>query len=228
MPANTLDSSLHQTPHQRLDSAPTQPATKRGLARQQKILEVAEQCFLTHGYAGTSVNEIVKLAGGSMGTLYRVFGNKLGLFEQVFKNKTEALFSPFTQESFGSEELETSLHRFGQTLQRIALSPNGIAYYRLVVAENNVDQGEIQRIFYTLGPQTAIRVLANYLQKQMNLGNLHSTLHPELAAAQFLEMIKGPFVYRALFGETILETELDLALSQGIQLFLHGAQVKHG
>ncbi|WP_127470318.1 TetR/AcrR family transcriptional regulator [Thiomicrorhabdus aquaedulcis] len=206
---------------------PAKPPTKRGLARQQKILEVAEQCFLTQGYAGTSVNEIVKLAGGSLGTLYRVFGNKLGLFEQVFKNKTELLFSPFTQESFGTEDLNATLHHFGKTLQRIALSPNGIAYYRLVVTENNVDQSEIQRIFYTLGPQTAIRVLANYLQKQIALGKLHGTLNTELAAAQFLDMIKGPFLYRALFGETIQETELDLALSQGIQLFLHGAQVNN-
>ena len=46
-----------------------EPSNKRGLARQQKFLETAEEMFLTQGYASTSVNEVVRLAGGSLVTL---------------------------------------------------------------------------------------------------------------------------------------------------------------
>lgn len=108
-------------------------------------------------------------------------------------------------------------------LQHIALSADGVAIYRLVVSENNLDQGEIQKIFYKHGPQTAIRVLARYLEKQMKAQRIQ-LLNAELAAQQFLEMIKGPFVLRALFGESLAEQELEAALNQAIMLFLKGCE----
>ncbi|WP_178863086.1 TetR/AcrR family transcriptional regulator [Thiomicrorhabdus cannonii] len=197
--------------------------TKRGLARQQKLLEVAERAFLQNGYAATSVNEIVRQAGGSLGTLYRQFGNKLGLFEAVFKKKSQEIFAPFDDDALWSDDMAKSLYTFGHTLQHIALSADGVAIYRLVVSENNLDQGEIQKIFYRHGPQTAIRVLARYLEKQMKAQRIE-LLNAELAAQQFLEMIKGPFVLRALFGESLAEQELETALNQAIMLFLKGCE----
>ena len=43
-----------------------------------------------------------------------------------------------------------------------------------------------------------------------------------LAATKFMEMIKGPFVNRLSFGETITEAELESALKQGVKIFLKG------
>ncbi|WP_373018937.1 TetR/AcrR family transcriptional regulator [Thiomicrorhabdus sp.] len=201
-----------------------QTTTKRGLARQQKILEVAETVFLSQGYAGSSVNEIVRLSGGSLGTLYRIFGNKLGLFEAVFKKKSKEIFTQFDNDSFWTDNMAESLFSFGQTLQHVALSPDGIAIYRLVITENNLDQGEIQKIFYKYGPQTAATMLENYLKKQVEAGRIE-LLDCKLAATQFLEMIKGPFVLRTLFCEPVPKEELELALNQAIKIFLGGCSV---
>jgi TetR/AcrR family transcriptional repressor of cmeABC operon len=200
------------------------PSTKRGQARQQKLLQVAERTFMENGYAGTSVNEIVREAGGSLGTLYRLFGNKLGLFEAVFRSKSTELFHQFQNDTFWTDDIEHSLSNFGRALQSVALSADGIAIYRLVITENNIDQGEIQKIFYTYGPQTAITMLTGYLQKQQQAGRIQLS-SCELAAAQFLEMIKGPFIMRALFGEQITPKELETALNQAIGLFLNGCTV---
>jgi len=172
----------------------------RGKLRQQKILEVAEELFMTKGYAGTSVNEVVKIAGGSLNTLYRYFGNKLGLFEAVFDRKTDELFGPFRNQDFWQGDIRDNLMNFGQSLQQVALSGDGIAIYRLVVTENNQEQGEIQKIFYQKGPQAAIGILAAYLKAEQAKGHIQLDNH-ELAANQFLEMVKGPFVYPALFGD---------------------------
>lgn len=203
----------------------SEPPTKRGQARQQKLLEVAERAFLQNGYAATSVNQIVREAGGSLGTLYRQFGNKLGLFEAVFKKKSQEIFGPFDGDAQWQDDIAQSLYTFGYTLQHVALSSDGVAIYRLVVSENNLDQGEIQKIFYKHGPQTAIKVLARFLEKQVKAQRLRP-LHCELAAQQFLEMIKGPFILRALFGEVITDAELDIALKQAIELFLNGSEVR--
>ena len=201
------------------------PSNKRGLARQQKFLETAETLFLTQGYANTSVNEVVKIAGGSLVTLYRMFGNKLGLFEAVFRKKTMTFFNELEEGVVWSDDVERSLYLFGQHMQSVILSPDGVAIYRLVLQENNVDQKEIQKIYYKYGPQAAIERLSNYLDKQVQAKQI-VLLDSRVAAAQFMEMIKGPFVNRLSFGEVISETELAVALKQGVQLFLNGSAVK--
>lgn len=193
----------------------------RGELRRQRILEVAEQLFMEQGYARTSVNQVVKSAGGSLNTLYRYFDNKLGLFEAVFRKKTDEIFSPFLNCDYWQDDIETNLLRFGRALQAVVLTPDGIAINRLVVAENNDEQAQIHRIFLEHGPQQAIQILASYLECQQQKGSLKIT-NTQLAAAQFLEMIKGPFYYRMMFGEQIQENEIQQALEQGVALFLKG------
>ena len=61
--------------------------------RCQRFVEVAEQLFLERGFAGTSVNEVVRLAGGSLATLYAEFGTKEELFEAVMSRRITNLFS---------------------------------------------------------------------------------------------------------------------------------------
>ena len=198
-----------------------EPSNKRGLARQQKFLETAEEMFLTQGYASTSVNEVVRLAGGSLVTLYRMFGNKLGLFEAVFRKKTMTFFNELEEGVVWSDDIERSLLGFGKHMQSVILRSDGIAIYRLVLMENNADQQEIQRIYYKYGPQVAINMLANYLDKQADAEKIEIQ-DTYLAAAQFMEMIKGPFVNRLLFGEVISEKEVHSALVQAVQIFMKG------
>ncbi|WP_040726309.1 TetR/AcrR family transcriptional regulator [Thiomicrorhabdus sp. Kp2] len=202
-----------------------EPSNKRGLARQQKFLETAEEMFLTQGYASTSVNEIVRLSGGSLVTLYRMFGNKLGLFEAVFRKITLTFFNELEEGVVWSDDIELSLQRFGKHMQSVILRPDGIAIYRMVLMENNADQQEIQRIYYKYGPQVAIGMLANYLDKQVQAEKI-AVEDTYLAASQFMEMIKGAFVNRQLFGEVISEEEVALALKQGVQIFLNGLSVQ--
>ena len=219
---------LEKPLEQLLDMAPeplAEPSNKRGLARQQKFLETAETLFLTQGYASTSVNQVVKIAGGSLVTLYRMFGNKLGLFEAVFHKKTLTFFNELEEGLVWSDDIERSLYLFGKHMQSVILSPDGVAIYRLVLQENNEDQKEIQQIYYKYGPQVGIKQLADYLDSQVQAKKI-VLLDSKVAAAQFMEMVKGPFVNRLCFGESISEAELELALKQGVQIFLNGLVVR--
>lgn len=196
----------------------------RGELRRQKILEVAETLFLEKGYAGTSVNQVVKSAGGSLNTLYRYFDNKLGLFEAVFRKKTDEIFSPFLNCDYWQDDIETNLTNFGRALQKVVLSADGVAINRLVVSENNEEQAQIHRIFLEHGPQKAIQILAKYLDYEQQKGKIHVG-NSQLAAAQLLEMIKGPFYYRMMFGQQISPVEIEQALKQGVALFLKGVKI---
>nr|WP_240775447.1 TetR/AcrR family transcriptional regulator [Photobacterium damselae] len=46
--------------------------------KKKKIIEVATELFIEHGYKDTSLDQIVAVCGGSKQTLYRYFGNKEG------------------------------------------------------------------------------------------------------------------------------------------------------
>ncbi|WP_321326118.1 TetR/AcrR family transcriptional regulator [Thiomicrorhabdus sp.] len=203
----------------------SEPCNKRGVARQQKFLETAEKLFLASGYANTSVNEVVRLSGGSLGTLYRLFGNKIGLFEAVFRKLAMTFFNELEEGVVWSDDVERSLMAFGRHIQSVVLKPDGIAIYRLVLMENNDDQKEIQRIYYKYGPQVGIEMLACYLRKQVSLKKI-APINEEIAATQFIEMVKGPFVNRLLFGEEVSEEDVELALIQGVKIFINGLAIK--
>lgn len=203
----------------------SEPCNKRGLARQQKFLETAEELFLTTGYANTSVNEVVRLSGGSLGTLYRLFGNKLGLFEAVFRKLAMTFFNELEEGVVWSNDIEKSLMGFGRHMQSIVLKPDGIAIYRLVLMENNDDQEEIRRIYYKYGPQVGIEMLASYLREQVSLKKI-APINEEIAATQFIEMVKGPFVNRLIFGEKISKEEVEFVLIQGVKIFMNGLVIK--
>ena len=66
--------------------------TRQLAARREQLIAVAEQLFLQHGFANTSVNAIVREAGGSLATLYAEFGSKEALFESVLSERAARFF----------------------------------------------------------------------------------------------------------------------------------------
>lgn len=198
--------------------------TQRGIARHQKLLEVASRAFLEQGYAGANINDIVKEAGGSLGTLYRLFKNKVGLFEAVLKLKTHEIFNEFESDDVWTDDIETSLYRFCAKLQQSIINPDSAAFYRLVLSVNGLDKEKIQNIFYLNGPLRANKILSKYLAKQVAEHKLDIE-NCDIAAYQLLEMVKGPFFLRSQLNIKISESEKQQALTQGIKIFLKGTQI---
>ncbi len=67
-------------------TAPLPPCA--AAARRDDLLEAATSCFLSTGFAGTSVAAIARAASMSKATLYRVFSSK----EEVFMACAERVF----------------------------------------------------------------------------------------------------------------------------------------
>ncbi|HEY9018118.1 TetR/AcrR family transcriptional regulator [Thiomicrospira sp.] len=197
------------------------PLTKRGYERHERILEAAGEVFAEQGYAGASINEIVRRSGGSLGTVYKFFGNKLGLFEAYFQKTTCTLFSQFHADEFWTDNLQDSLTKFGREMQALMFQPNALLIYRLVLNDNSGDQADVQRIFLENGPQKITRVLSNYLRNQSKKHDFQIEDY-DLAAYQFIEMIKGPMYFKALFGHSVCQQEREQALAQATRIFLKG------
>jgi AcrR family transcriptional regulator len=65
----------------------TARATDRGSATRQNILAVATDRFLTHGYAGTSINDLIRDAGITKGAFYHHFPSKEALAVEVVRTR---------------------------------------------------------------------------------------------------------------------------------------------
>jgi AcrR family transcriptional regulator len=52
-------------------------------ARQQRVLTVASELFLAHGYGATSIDQIARAAGVSSQSIYATFESKAGILERA-------------------------------------------------------------------------------------------------------------------------------------------------
>ena len=67
--------------------APT--STDRGSETRRRILEVAAEAFADRGYAGTSVNDVLKASGVTKGGFYFHFPSKEALALATLRHKQE-------------------------------------------------------------------------------------------------------------------------------------------
>lgn len=56
-----------------------------------RIIEVAQELFLVTGFKGTSLRQIVKLAGTTLGNFYNYFDNKESLFEELVEKEYQQI-----------------------------------------------------------------------------------------------------------------------------------------
>ena len=62
---------------------------KRSIELERRLLAAAETLFAEHGYSGTTVADLLKLAKCSTGSFYHRVGDKEGLFRRVTENYLE-------------------------------------------------------------------------------------------------------------------------------------------
>jgi AcrR family transcriptional regulator len=65
----------------------TARATEQGSATRRRILAIAADQFLTHGYAGTSLSDLIRAAGITKGAFYHHFPSKESLALEVVRTR---------------------------------------------------------------------------------------------------------------------------------------------
>jgi len=118
------------------DTAP-RALTSRGEARRERLLEAATQSLLEHGYAQTSIQRIVRQAGGSAATAYQLFGNKEGLLVAVLEHELHGMRAAVFADAMQDQPVGPALHELSRRLLSYALLPKSAALYRLIVSESH-------------------------------------------------------------------------------------------
>jgi TetR/AcrR family transcriptional repressor of mexJK operon len=171
-------------------------------ARREQLIAVAEQLFLQHGFANTSVNAIVREAGGSLATLYAEFGSKEALFESVLSERAARFFPEERSASRKTLDAETELRALATHMLKRMLSDDGLAVYRIAVHEAPRFPA-LRKALLEVGMPGLLDRTARYLRGLADRGVLaidESDEAVRLAASRFIALVQGQLVFRAACG----------------------------
>ena len=202
-------------------AAPMSKREERRDERRDGILDVARDCFLADGYAGTSMSSIAARLGGSKGTLYNYFKSKEELFEAVMQRQCGALAETLFDVDHDGDDMRERLQHFAGKFLTLLLTPESLGIHRVVVGETGRFP-ELGRMFYDMGPKVILTKIAGYLSDLMDQGVLRRA-DPFVAAQQFKDLtISGvlqPRTWGVITGD-MTDAEIENQVNNAVDTFL--------
>jgi len=166
-------------------------------ARERLILAAANRLFLQQGYESTSINDVIRIAGGSKATLAGRFGNKAGLFAAVIRRYADG-FAAELRRAAATHEPRAGLRAAGEMLLRFYLEPASLQAYRGVIAAGP-RHPELARIFYEQGHLQVVSALAGALRDWQRRGLLVRS-DPVRIADRFAHLLRHGLYEQRLIG----------------------------
>ena len=210
------------------DYPSTKPLSCKAESRCTKFLDVSYRLFLDNGYENVSMNDIVKHSGGSLATLYKHFGNKEQLFVFLLEQQSEELFGEWGRRSICYEgRLEAFLMETGKMFLDLITTQDAILFHRLIISIGYIDDSKLNKVLIQNLMSVPVNVIANYLENEKNKGYIEVE-DTHLVADQFLNAVKGPFLFQRILGIDIdiSEKRCLQALQQVVTIFCRGLLVK--
>jgi TetR/AcrR family transcriptional regulator, mexJK operon transcriptional repressor len=154
------------------------------------IVEAAMRCFLADGYAATSLERVAATAGVSKRTLYARFRDKPVLFAAAVAALIDLWRARYPAPRDAAPDLAAALAQAGAQMLEVSLSPEGLALFRLLVAEGARVPG-LPAILADAGAGVGIERVAA-------LFAAHGVSDPVVLAEQFQRLVVTAPQLRAL------------------------------
>ncbi len=168
------------------EETPEAPRKVRGAdtERRASILDKADEVFLEEGFQAASMSAIAARVGGSKGTLYNYFASKEDLFLACVTRQCEDLRTQMSSLAAEKGSVRETLTRVGQRYVEVVSSDNVVRRFRMIVAEAE-RAPELARAFFETGPAQGRTLLAEYIERATQAGELAAD-DPVRAADHFL------------------------------------------
>jgi len=202
----------------------TEPVLGRSARKRLTILSAGRDLFLSHGYQGTSVDQIAASAEVSKQTVYKHFGDKHELLLSIVNEALDATVMPFLDRITtlaDTSDLEAELTALAADYLRAVLQEPVVQLRRLVVGEAN-RVPELAELYYTHAPARTLAAFADCFAALHRRGLLRAP-EPALAAEHFAFLIIGRSIDQALFygGPQVLATiDVEGHVRAGTRVFL--------
>ncbi len=198
---------------------PAKPACQ---GKKERILEVAGEMFIQHGYNAVTMDAIAEAAPVSKPTLYNHFTDKSALFFAVMEHRSLTMFNKFQDNILQDTTPEETLTRIGESFLDVILRPEALSMFRIMIGEGH-NFPELGKLFYEAGPKKTLELLAGYLEDLHKKGILNVE-NPLLSANFFLNMIKGYPHMQCMMGlkQKIPPKERAEIVGYAVKVFLNG------
>ena len=185
---------------------------------ERKLLAVALNEFLQHGYGGTSMTKIVKAAKVSKTTLYSRFSSKEELFRAIIHAQIERLSpSASLRSDAGPLGLGQGLKSFANHILKLNLEGDLLGVNRLIFSESHR--------FSELGAAAAeknelgIKRISGFIRECADRDGIPCR-DPESVAEAFILMIRGWFVNAMLTNREVSATEREEWVNRAVYTLL--------
>lgn len=197
------------------------PSRVQSAQLSDRILDVATALFLQDGFGTTSIEAVAKRAGISKRTFYHRFRGKEELFEAVVRRLIARWMPPFDAALLDAPSLAEALRRSAEYMLDVALTTEGLALHRVVIAEAERFPG-LARILYEFGAAPGIERIARHLDERIARGEFRP-IDSRFAAEQFILMtVTGPRRRALGLGKRLDGAELRTWIDNTVALFLDG------
>jgi AcrR family transcriptional regulator len=153
------------------------------------VLDAAARVFLAHGFSAATTDMIQRAAAVSKATVYACYPNKEALFAAVIERECQRMMDGIRALDGAGQPLRPALSEMGRAYLSMLLSPNGLALYRVVVADAPRFP-ELGRLFFQTGPQQVVAIVTRLLCRAADSLDL-STIGAAEAAKLFLSLLRN-------------------------------------
>lgn len=182
----------------------------------EQILQGAMQEFLTHGYAGTSMDKVAKTGGVSKATVYSYFQDKEGLFAALVQRLAAEKFVDFDGVPESTEPAIALRFVATTILDHANREPHFLTFLRLVIAESGRFP-QLAQIFVRNLTKPGIERLTQYLASHPEL----KLPDPEATARIFIgSLVYFQLTQEMMHGKEIIPMERDRLIDGLLQLIL--------
>jgi len=211
------------------------PDLQGSLELDAHLMATAARLFIEHGYEGTSMGQIVAVAGAGKQSLYRRYANKEALFKDVFTNfvmkniiaRSEEQWAAFQAEGYLDEEngLE-ALHKIAWQSFNFMLERDTIETFRLFVAERGRFpelKDHVRRMVQGIEDE-----IKRYIRRAATSGFIREDIDQDISRSFMALINAGPLV-NALLEVSILETEAsrERYFASAWKAFVDAVAVRH-
>jgi AcrR family transcriptional regulator len=191
-------------------------------ARRRRILQHADAMFRRHGFARTSLNSIMRHAGGSKASIAKFFGNKAGLFAAVMQGVTQDFVARLAQIDV-RDDPQAGLNRLGAAILGFYLEPGALMTYRGLVGEGHRHQ-DMAAGFYRAAHGGVVTAIAAQLLRWQAEGRLQVP-DPRADADRFTHILRSGLYEQALLGlhpRPPTPQEIEATVRPAVRTFLRG------
>lgn len=202
------------------------PTQRQSRELDEKIVSIALELFLEHGYEGVTMDALARALGITKRTLYMRYRDKGEIFLAAFdKSKGEWKFEGLDLSSMPESSLEQKLMLLAEALLQQVLNPRYIKLGRIAVsiADNYPEQ---IRMSYDMSLSPRIQSVVVVLKNHKNEIDSSWCENLEMTAELFVGMITGLPARLASMG-TVRDLEFEKRrVKQAVYLFVQGIKTR--